>query len=185
MVIAKLKDKKFLRDWLFIAAWTLYLASRLLALTEWHALSVSSVFPAILQYTEYVSAALALLVILFNFILRVYNWKAVVAYGLLAAAIALSAYFSENRTLILVFLMLGAAYGQSGKRIITISVLITAIVLFIVVLSSQIGWTQNVTWYRKGADGQISKIRESLGFIYASTGASVYFGFILQYIFLL
>lgn len=184
MVLAKLKDKKILRDWLFIAAWALYLMARLLALTEWHALAASDVFPTILQYTEYVSAALALLVILFNFILRVYNWKAVVAYGLLAAAIAVSAYFSANRTLILVFLILGAAYGQSGKRIITISAILTAILLFIVVLCSQIGLTTNMLWYRWGADGQISKARESLGFIYASTGASLYFGFLLQYIFL-
>ena len=94
MVIAKLKDKKILRDWLFIAAWALYLVARLLALTEWHALAVSDVFPTILQYTEYVSAALALLVILINFILRIYNWKVIVAYGLFAAAIAVSAYFS-------------------------------------------------------------------------------------------
>lgn len=184
MVIAKLKDKKILRDWLFIAAWALYLIARLLALTEWHALAVSNVFPTILQYTEYVSAALALLVILFNFILRVYHWKVVVAYGFFAAAIAVSAYFSANRTLILVFLILGAAYGQSGKRIITISALITAAFIFVVVLCSQIGMTQNVTWHRATPDGQITKVRESLGFIYASTGASLFFGFILQYIFL-
>ena len=184
MVIAKLKDKKILRDWLFIAAWALYLVARLLALTEWHALAVSDVFPTILQYTEYVSAALALLVILINFILRVYSWKVIVAYGLFAAAIAVSAYFSANRTLILVFLILGAAYGQSGKRIITISAMVTAALLFVVVLCSQIGLTQNEIWHRVTPDGQITRVRESLGFIYASTGASLFFGFILQYIFL-
>ena len=179
-----MKDKKILRDWLFIAAWAMYLLARLLALTEWHALAESSVFPAIVQYMEYFSAGLAFLVIIINFVLRVYSWKVVVGYGLLAIAIGLSAYFSANKTLILVFLILGAAYGQSGKRIITISALITACLLFVVVLCSQIGLSANITWTRWGENGSADVLRESLGFIYASTGASLYFGFLLQYIFL-
>ena len=184
MVIEKLKDKKILRNSLFIAAWALYLVARLLALTEWHALATNDVFPTILQYTEYVSAALALLVILLNFILRVYNWKVVVAYGFFAATIAVSAFFSANRTLILVFLILGAAFGQSGKRIITISSLIIAVVLLVVVFCSQVGLAQNITLSRWSTGGQFGSYRESLGFLYASTGASIYFGFLLQYIFL-
>lgn len=184
MGFLKLTDKKIIRDRLFIAAWTLYLLSRLFALTEWHALSESAVFPSILQYMEYLSAGLAFLVIILNFVLRKYSWKAVAAYGLLAVVVALSAYFSANRTFILVFLILGAAYGQSGKRILVISALLTGAVLFVVVLCSQIGLTQNVTWYRWGGDLAEDKVRESLGFIYASTGASLYFGFILQYIFI-
>ena len=184
MGFLRLTDKKIIRDRLFIAAWTLYLLSRLLALTEWHALSGSAVFPSILQYMEYLSAALAFLVIILNFILRKYSWKVVVTYGLLAVITGLSAYFSANRTFILVFLILGAAYGQSGKRILTISAILTAAVLFVVVLCSQMGLSKNVTWYRWGGNLADDKVRESLGFIYASTGASLYFGFILQYIFL-
>lgn len=177
-------DKQTIRDRLFIAAWALYLLSRLLALTEWHSLSESAVFPSILQYAEYLSAGLALLVIILNFILRKYSWKAFIAYGILAAVIGLSAYFSDNKTYILVFLVLGAAYGQSGKRILVISAFLTATVIIVVVLCSQIGLSQNVIWYRWGVDQAAGKIRESLGFLYASTGASLYFGFILQYIFL-
>ena len=184
MELLKLTDKKIIRDRLFITAWTLYLLSRLLALTEWHALSESAAFPSILQYMEYLAAALAFIVIVLNFILRKYIWKVVIAYGLLAVVIGLSAYFSANRTFILVFLIFGAAYGQSGKRILTISAILTATVIFVVVLCSQIGLSQNVTWYRWGGDLAKDKVRESLGFIYASTGASLYFGFILQYIFL-
>ncbi len=184
MGFLKSTDKKIIRDRLFIAAWTLYLLSRLLEQTEWHALSESTVFPSILQYMEYLSAALAFLVIILNFVLRKYSWKAVTAYGLLAVVTGLSAYFSANRTFILIFLVLGAAYGQSGKRILTVSAILTAAVIFAVVLCSQIGLSQNVTWYRWGGDLAEDKVRESLGFIYASTGASLYFGFILQYVFL-
>lgn len=177
-------DKIIIRDRLFIAGWTLYLFSRLMALTEWHALAESAVFPSILQYMEYVSAGIAVLVIILNFFLRKYSLKAVILYGLLAITIGLSTFFSMNRTLILVFLILGAAYGQSGKRILMISAILTAAIIFIVVLCSQIGLSQNVTWMRYDATGSPTLIRESLGFIYASTGASLFFGFILQYIFL-
>ena len=75
MELLRLKDKRILRDRLFIAAWSFYLLSRLLALTEWHALAEEPIFTMILQYMEYLSAALAALVILLNFILRVYKWK--------------------------------------------------------------------------------------------------------------
>ena len=184
MELFKLNNKKILRDRLFIAAWTLYLLARLLALTEWHALAESSVFPTIVQYMEYLSAALCVLVIIFNFILRKYNWKTVVGYGLLGTAVALSTYFSANRTLILVFLVLGAAYEQSGKRIITISAILTAILIVVVVICSQIGLTQNATWNRYDVNWNLISVRESLGFIYASTGASLFFGFLLQYVFL-
>ena len=184
MNILKLTDKKIIRDRLFIAAWTLYLLSRLLALTEWHAYAESAVFPSILQYMEYLSAGLAFLVIILNFILRKYSWKAVVLYGLFAVVIGLSAYFSANKTFILVFLILGAAYGQSGKRLITISAILTAAVIFVVVLCSQMGLSKNMFWYRDDTLWNRIAVRESLGFIYTSTGASLYFGFILQYIYL-
>lgn len=184
MDFLKQLDKNVIRDRLFIAAWSLCLISRLLELTEWHALSESAAFLSVVQYMEYLSAGLAVLAIILNFVLRKYNWKAVVAYGLLAVVIGLSAYFSANRTLVLVFLILGAAYGQSGRRILTVSAIITVAFLLIVVVCSQIGLAPNENWNRWDETGVLLRTRESLGFIYASTGASLFFCFVLQYVFL-
>ena len=175
-------NKQMLRDGLFFAAWSIFLLGRLLSLTEWCVLATTQTFPLVLHYMDYLASGLALLVILINFIRRVYSWKVILLYGLFAAVIALSAYFAESKTLIPVFLIFGAAYQQSGKKIITISAIIVAAVLFVVVVCSQIGLTQNVTWFRPKGDKLL--VRESLGFIYASTGASIYLGFLLQYCFL-
>ena len=182
MQIVNRIDKKILGDRLFLAAWIVFLLGRLLSLTEWCALSASNVFPTILQCMDYLGAAFALLVIILNFIRRVYSWKVILIYGLFAVVVALSAWFSESRTFIPVFLIFGAAYKQSSRRIILTSAILTAAVLFVVVVCSQIGLTENMIWYRMQGERQV--LRESLGFVYASTGASIYLGFLFQYVFL-
>ena len=73
MSLIKRIDKRILGDALFIVAWAVFLLGRLLSLTEWCALAETQAFPAILQGMDYLAAGLALLVIILNFIRRIYS----------------------------------------------------------------------------------------------------------------
>ena len=172
-------NEKKIQDRLFDVAWILFLLSGLLSLTAWCPLDATGRMEHILLIIEYASAAVSFIVIVLNFICRKYPWKVIVGYGILAVIIAVSAYFANNRTMIVYFLIFGAAYGQNSRRVVTISAMLMGALMLVTIICSQVGLAPNTIWSRDGV-----KIREGLGFIYTSTGASMYLGFLLQYIYL-
>ena len=76
---------------LFDIAWICFLLAGLLSLSAWCGLDTSGKMAHVLLLIEYASAAISFIVIVLNFICRKYPWKVIVAYGILALIIAVSA----------------------------------------------------------------------------------------------
>ena len=166
----------------FTLAWILIITISILRLSAWYALDQTLAFQKPILWVDYFSCGLCLVIILLNFICRKYSWKVVVAYGILAVIFALTACFADNTYMVIYFLVFGAAYGQDSRKIITISAVITAFMILLLIVLSKTGLAPNPTWIRWHGNTQL--IREGLGFHYTSTGPTVFLGFLLQYFYL-
>ena len=174
--------KHKVQERLFTLAWILVITVSILRLSAWYVMDETLAFQKPVLWVDYFSCGLCLLIILLNFICRKYSWKVVIAYALLAVIFALTACYADNTYMVLYFLVFGAAYGQDSRKIIAISVVITAFLLLLLTILSQIGLAPNPTWERW--HGETLLIREGLGFHYTSTGPSIFIGFLLQYFYL-
>lgn len=92
---------------------------------------------------------------------------------------AMSCIASTNKTMLLYLLVLIAAIGVDGNLIINFTARIQGIFIAIVVILSQIGILQDYV-FGVGTD----RVRHGLGFSWTTTGAILYFYFLLNYIFL-
>lgn len=173
-------EKNKIQKKLFNVAWSLFLLAGFFWLTEWYIFDETGTCETIWWVLEYIIVIVCTIIILLNFICRKYSWKAILAYGITGVIVLLSTFFSKDYTYVPVFLLFGAAYKQNGKRIITISAIITAAFLLLMFICSQTGLVAN-TVFRRVSDGAS---RQSLGLSYASTAPSIYLGFIFQYIYL-
>ena len=171
--------KHKIQERLFTLTWILVISIAVIRLSAWYAIDTTGAFQVPVVWVDYFSCGLCLLIILLNFICRKYSWKVVIAYGLLGVVFALTAYFADNTYMVIYFLVFGAAYGQDSRKLITISAVITAFIILMLVVLSKTGLAPNPVWGR--VVGDIELPREGLGFHYCSTGPTVYFGFLLQY----
>ena len=174
--------KHKVQERLFTLAWILIITISILRLSAWYALDQTLAFQKPILWVDYFSCGLCLIIILLNFICRKYSWKVVIAYGILAVIFGLTAYFADNTYMVIYFLAFGAAYGQDSRKIITISAVITAVMILLLIILSKTGLAPNPTWPRW--HGNTMLVREGLGFHYTSTGPTVFLGFILQYLYL-
>lgn len=175
-------NKNKIQDRLFDFTWIVLIIVSMLRLSVWAALDTSLRFENALLTVEYVLCGLCIVIIILNFIYRKYPWKVIVCYAVMAVAVALPAYFADNKYMIVFWLVFGAAYGQNSRRLIALSFFITAGMTLFLVVFSLIGIVPNPEWtrYRDG----LTLIRYGLGFHYTSTGPSVFLGIIFQYIYL-
>lgn len=174
--------KHKVQERLFVFAWSLIITISILRLSAWYALDQTLAFQLPILWIDYFSCGLCLIIILLNFICRKYPLKVVFAYGILAVIFGLTAYFADNTYMVIYFLAFGAAFGQDSRKIITISAVITAFMILLLIVLSKTGLAPNPTWSRW--TGSVMHIREGLGFHYTSAGPTVFFGFILQYCYL-
>ncbi|MCQ2512341.1 MAG: hypothetical protein MJ092_03025 [Lachnospiraceae bacterium] len=173
-------EKNKIQNKLFSVVWSIFLLTGFFWLTEWFIFDETGTCETIWWVLEYIIVIVSAGIILLNFICRKYSWKVILAYGIVGVIVLLSTYFSKDYNFIPVFLILGAAYQQNSKRVITISALLTAVFLLIMLICSQTGLVENTLFWR--FDGTAP--RQSLGLVYASTAPSIYLGFILQYVYL-
>lgn len=92
---------------------------------------------------------------------------------------AMSCIASTNKTMLLYLLVLLAIIGVDGDRLINFTAWIQGFFIAIVVILSQIGILQDYV-FGAGTD----RIRHGLGFSWTTTGAILYFYFLLGYIYL-
>lgn len=175
-------NKNRIQDRLFDVTWIILIIVSMLRLSAWILYDTSLKFETTLLTIEYGLCGLCIVIIILNFICRKYPWKVVICYAIMAIAVFLPAYFADNKYMVVLWLVFGAAYGQNSRRLITISFFITAIMSVLLVAFSLIGIAPNPEWHRY-RDG-LTLIRYGLGFHYTSTGPTVFFGIILQYIYL-
>ena len=174
--------KHKVQERLFTLAWILIITISILRLSAWYALDQTLAFQKPILWVDYFSCGLCLIIILLNFICRKYSWKVVIAYGILAVIFGLTAYFADNTYMVIYFLAFGAAYGLDSRKIITISAVITAVMILLLIILSKTGLAPNPIFEKW--QGQNTLICEGLGFHYTSTGPTVFFGFLLQYLYL-
>ena len=167
-----------IRDRLFDIAWILFLIAVLLDLTAWAALDQSGTFYMLMKYMKYASAVLSIIAIVLNFTLKKYNLKWFLIYACLAIVFALTYYFSRNGILIYYFLIFAAAMKQDSKRIMTLSAIVTGAMILVNVLCGYLGLEVNYLF------DSSDRMRWGLGFSWTTTGAILFFFFVLEYIYL-
>ena len=92
---------------------------------------------------------------------------------------AISCIASTNRTMLLYFIILLAAVQVESKKIIKLTVLIQGIALAVVIGLSQIGVLEDYIFGK-----ETGRLRHGLGFSWTTTGAILYFYFLLGFVFL-
>ena len=163
---------------LFDAAWIIFLISQMVAISAWYALEASELKVIIYKGAAVISVGLLVAVIIVNIIKKIYSMKAAVGLGVLAVIFALVWYFSRDFMILWIWALLAAAVGQSGRRLITISTIITGAALLITVATSQLGLSVDYLF------DETTRARHGLGFGWTTNAATLLFFFALGYIFL-
>ena len=167
-----------IRKKLFYIVWAVFLTYNILDNSAWVALSEGFTFTKIFTVIKYILAAACMVIIIIDLINRIYSKEAIAAFTVLGVIIALSAWKSGNHMYIWYFLIFAAAYRQDAGKIVTVTALVTAAMLVVIVGCSLIGLGTDYIF-----DAATRK-RHGLGFGWTTTGPVLFLFFILQYIFL-
>ena len=171
------KDRT-IQNRLFDIAWIIFLITQMITLTAEYAISDSGFKVIAYKGAVAICCALCVAVIIINLIRKEYKLKTFICYAVFGVVCLLSWYFSRDNLLLQSFLLFGAAYEISGRRIISISAFITGASLFITVISSRLGLSIDYIF-----DAE-TRARHGLGYSWATNAPTLLLFFALQYIFL-
>ncbi|MGI6072671.1 MAG: hypothetical protein ACOX75_06675 [Lachnospiraceae bacterium] len=159
-------------------AWVLFVASQLITMTAWYAMIESDLKVIVYKGVSAVSCILCLAVIAIKLICREYKLKTFICYAIFGLVCLGSWFYSRDNIIIWMFVLLMAAYNSDSRRIIGISSVIAAVVLFAVIIASRLNLIENMIYQAGG------RIRHGMGFVWVTTGPTIFFFLMLQYIFL-
>jgi len=176
--ITKKKEFLTLEKRLFDIAFVSLLISFLLSMSAWCALDETGIMSLGLRAMKYMAAAVCCILIVMNLVRKRYDLKAIIALGLLGLIFGISTIITRNAYIMSYWFFLAGGYGQSSKRIMTLATITTWSILFIVIVSSQIGCAVDYVF-----DGGMFGAH-GLGFDWCTDAPIVYFFSMLVYIFL-
>lgn len=172
-----MKSRKILQSTLFDIAWAIFLTAQLATLSQAYSESQNAAPVTAYKAAMGISCALLAAVIVINLIKKVYPVKTLICYALSGAVFALSWYFCRQSVILWSFLILAAAYRQSGKRVIFISAFLTALDLIVMIAGSQAGIFTDFI-FGSGRN------RHGLGYLWTTVAPTLLLFFALQYIWL-
>ena len=163
---------------MFDLLWVIFVAYNIFENSAWVALSEGWTFTTIGKYVKYAIAVLCLAVIVYNLVKKRYTKQAIIAYLLLGAVFAATAYFAYDHTYVWIFLIFAAAYRQDAKRVIRITIMTIAVMLFVIIGASQTGLAVDYIFNPN------TRARHGLGFAWTTNAPIIYLFFIFGYLFL-
>jgi len=171
-------DKNNIPARLFDVSWIIFLAAQLAAMTGWYALNDSPAKVIAYKAAMGISCLLAAAVIIIGLIRKTYRIRPIVFLVIFGIITALSWYFSRDTLLLWMFLMIAAAYGQDGERIVRIAVITVSAMLVFTIALSLTGVTEDFIFVDGG------RMRHSLGYNWATNAPTLLFFLGLAYIFI-
>ena len=119
---------------MFDIQWVLFLISSIVGISAWYELDETGIVSMGIRTVKCLCAIICLLVVLIKLFNKIYNLKSGIAFVLFGIVVALSAYYSKNVANVWYFVVFAAAYKQDAKRIISLSVLVTALMMFVIIV---------------------------------------------------
>ncbi len=172
-----ISDKKVkICNILFAIQWILFLAGSIFSLSAWYELDETSLMNTGYRGLKCVCALICLVIVIIKFLSGKYNRQAIVAYLLLAAVVAVTAYYSENIANVWYFAIFAAAYKEDAKKTITISVIVTVIMMAVIIGCS---YTEIGIDYIFDAE---ERARHGLGFGWTTTPPILFLFLSMEYL---
>lgn len=173
--------RNYIKSWDFLLGiiWFVYMVAGLLAYTVW-AFTESgepNSFDQVLQAARY---AVYLLCIILTILFSKFKTRSFLLCFLILALSTVIMLTSGNRMVFFLALLMMTFYGRSEEWLLKTSFVATALVLFVVVLLSQIGIIEDYIRIDAAASGE--RIRHFLGFSWATYAAIFFFFLVLEYI---
>ena len=125
------------KEFLFFAAWIVFLIALILDRTMWAA--NSETFMKLLQLVRYGAYGICFMEIL----LDCFEQKRILVLGVLIVVTVLSYFGSKNKTMVLYLLLFLAAHEISARLMLAITTIVQAVLLFGTVFCSQIGFAED------------------------------------------
>ncbi len=172
-----ISDKKVkICNILFAIQWILFLAGSIFSLSAWYELDETGLMNTGYRGLKCVCALICLVIVIIKFLSGKYNRQAIVAYLLLAAVVAVTAYYSENIANVWYFAIFAAAYKEDAKKTITISVIVTVIMMAVIIGCS---YTEIGIDYIFDAE---ERARHGLGFGWTTTPPILFLFLSMEYL---
>lgn len=171
-------EKNRIKDRLFDIGLILCLLAFILNLTAWDGLDHSGQTEFVLKIMRVAALVFFVIVILINLAAGKYKLKWIIAYGFLIIVFGASYFQSKSSVLVYFLVVMAAAYRQDSRRLITISAILKAAILFVNLIGSYAGFSENFIF------SEATRPRHGLGFSWATSGSILFFFFILEYIYL-
>lgn len=170
--------RNYIKSWDFLLGiiWFVYMVAGLLSYTVW-AFTESgdpNSFDHVLQVLRY---TVYLLCFVLTILFSKFKTRSFLFCFLILALSTVIMLTSGNRMVFFLALLLMAFYGRSEEWLLKTSFAATALVLFVVVLLSKIGFVED---YVRTEDG--NRVRHFLGFAWATYAAIFFFFLVLEYI---
>lgn len=163
----------------FEIAYCIYLFETILQYSKYGTMeSVHLLFP-VLRLTAY---AILLFKLLLDFAAKEFSAKDIGIIVLVGIPLAISAYVTGDKNLLIYWVFIVGAKNLSLERLIRLSFYVHIATILIVVISCYAGVLENRIFYRNTAE-QTGK-RECLGFGYTTESANLFFYTVLMWIYL-
>ncbi len=174
-----ISDKKIkICNILFAIQWVLFLAGSIFSLSAWYELDETGLMNSGYRGLKCVCAVICLVIVIIKFFSKIYNKQAIIAYILLAAVVAVTAYYSKNIANVWYFAIFAAAYKEDAKKTITISVIVTAIMMAVIIGCS---YTEIGIDYIFDAE---ERARHGLGFGWTTTSPILFLFLSMEYLYI-
>ncbi len=169
-----------LEERIFCIAWIIFLLSRLLTLTAWdyNDYATGGNMEDILQYIMLFSLVLFAVVILIKLINKNFTWKILIFYGIFFIVAAFCFLISDAKSFLAYSLIFIASYKINGKKIISISLILSVVFFVFILLSILVELNENLLFYYG------TQIKNGLGFNYCTTPPILLLFIFLQYVYL-
>lgn len=171
-------EKNNIYNILFDIQWILFLAGSIVGVSAWYELDETGIVSMGIRAVKCLCAILCLVIVIIKFFHRIYNLKVTIAFVLLGVVVALSAYYSKNVANVWCFAIFAAAYKQDAKRVVTLSVLVTAFMMLVIIISAYAGLAVNYE-FTYG-----DRVRWGLGFGWTTTAPILYLFLSLEYMYI-
>lgn len=161
--------------YLFLVAWVVYMISNTAKLSAWVVLNGSHGFTRFLNSCWSVAHVLFLAVVLLNLIAGRYSRRALIFLMVSGVLSLIGWHFSNHSMMALHWLIITAAYGVDGKKVLKSGLIVQAAVVFTIILLAVSGVTENYLFEPEG------RARYSLGFSWALLPPCLFFFLFLLY----
>ena len=174
--MAEIHVNKEYKKWMFFLAYGIYLISVILYESQYGKMECLDLFFPVVRFIAY---GLICVKVILDFLEREYSWKELLVVVGIGILLLVSAYESKNKNLLIYWVFIVASHDIDFQQIIKWALFLHLGVLLFVIGSSYGGIVENQIYIQDNGN----RIRESLGFHYATQGSHHYFYIILFWIY--